>query len=149
MVACRGHIKDTHVSLVQSRPYESIGSGSPAWMGGKSDQRNGEFFAFVAKEGPGKESIRQLPGDTPVSKTWKFIARDMLQASPAAEGGMVYVAGDTRWKVIVGEKEWPQCERIGPLEGSPSGQTWACTAQMDGKLVMLVNGVPGKAYTQI
>jgi hypothetical protein len=43
-------------------------------MGGKTDATDGDLFAFVAKEGPGKESIRELPGDEPISKnTWKYI----------------------------------------------------------------------------
>jgi len=150
MVACRGRIQGTNVTLVTSKPYDLIGSGSPVRMGGKTDATDSELFAFVAKEGPGKESIRQLPGDEPISeKTWKYIAPGTLRASPAQPGEMVYVAGDTRWNVIVGEKQWPECERLGRLMASPSGATWACMSKTDGKLVMMVNGVPGKVYSQI
>jgi hypothetical protein len=150
MVACRGRIQGAKITLVTSKPYDSIGSGSPVWMGGKTDANGDELFAFLAKEGPGKESIRQLPGDEPISKkTWKFIAQRTLRASPAQPGEMVYVAGDTRWNVIVGEKQWPECQRLGRLMSSPSGATWACMAKTDGKLVVMVNGVPGKVYSQI
>ncbi|MFC1601025.1 hypothetical protein ACFL34_01585 [Candidatus Sumerlaeota bacterium] len=150
MVACRGRVEGDRVSLVESRHYVSIGAGSPVWMGGKTDKRNGDFFAFIAQDGPGKERILQLPGDTPITKkTWKFIARNTLRASPANNGDMVYIAGDDKWQVFVGEKEWPACETMGRLISSPSGQTWACTAKLDGKFVVMVNGLPGKAYAEI
>ena len=150
MVACRGRIQGGNISLVTSKPYDSIGSGSPVRMGGKTDAIDSELFAFVAKEGPGKESIRLLPGDKPISKkTWKYIAPGTLRASPAQPGEMVYVAGDTRWNVVVGEKQWPECERLGRLMASPSGATWACMTKTDDKLVVMVNGAPGKVYSQI
>ncbi|MCX8240376.1 MAG: hypothetical protein OSB05_16295, partial [Akkermansiaceae bacterium] len=41
MVACRGHVDGDQVRLVQSKPYLSIGSGSPVWMGGASDEKSG------------------------------------------------------------------------------------------------------------
>jgi hypothetical protein len=150
MVACRGEVKGDRVHLVQSKPYASIGSGSPVWMGGKSEKKSGGLFAFIAKDGPGKERILTLPGEKPITKkTWKFIARNMLQVSPGKNKEMVYVAGDKQWRVFVGEKEWPACDTLGRLMSSPSGQTWASTAKRDGKLVMLVNGVPSKAYAEI
>lgn len=150
MVACRGRIQGTNITLVTSKPYDSIGSGSPVRMGGKTDATDSDLFAFVAKEGSGKESIRLLPGDEPISKkTWKYIAPGTLRASPAQPGEMVYVGGDTQWNVVVGEKQWPGCGRLGRLMASPSGATWACMAKTDDKLVMMVNGVPGKVYTQI
>ena len=150
MVACRGRIKGTDIELVTSKPYDSIGSGSPVRMGGMLGSEGGELFAFLAKDGPGKESIRQLPGDEPITKkTWKFIARDTLRASPTQLGEMVYVVGNTRWQVFVGEKAWPPCDRLGRLIASPSGATWACMSKTDDKLVMMVNGVPGKVYSQI
>ena len=150
MVACRGRIQGTNVTLVTSKPYDLIGSGSPVRMGGKTDANGEELFAFVAKEGPGKESIRQLPGDEPISgKTWKYIAPGTLRSSPAQPGEMVYVGGDTQWNVVVGEKQWPPCERLGRLMASPSGATWACMTKTDDKLVVMVNGVPGKVYSQI
>jgi hypothetical protein len=150
MVACRGRIQGTNITLVTSKPYDLIGSGSPVRMGGKTDATDSELFAFVAKDGPGKESIRLLPGDEPISeKTWKYIAPGTLRASPAQPGEMVYVGGDTQWNVVVGEKQWPGCGRLGRLVASPSGATWACMAKTDDKLVMMVNGVPGKVYTQI
>jgi hypothetical protein len=62
---------------------------------------------------------------------------------------MVYVGGDTQWNVVVGEKQWPACERLGRLMASPSGATWACMSKTDDKLVVMVNGVPGKVYSQI
>ncbi len=150
MVACRGRIQGTNITLVTSKPYDLISAGSPVRMGGKTDANGEELFAFVAKEGPGKESIRQLPGDEPVSKkTWKFIAQRTLRASPAQPGEMVYVGGDAQWNVVVGEKQWPGCERLGRLMSSPSGETWACMTKTDDKLVMMVNGVAGKVYSQI
>ena len=119
-------------------------------MGGMLDAEGGELFAFLAKDGPGKESIRQLPGDKPIiGKTWKFIARDTLRASPARPGEMVYVAGEKQWQVFVGDKAWPPCDRLGRLIASPSGATWACMAKTGDELVMMVNGVPGKVYSQI
>ena len=150
MVACRGRIQGTNITLVTSKPYDSIGAGSPVRMGGKTDATGGDLFAFLAKEGPGKETIRQLPGDELISKkTWKYIAQDTLRASLNQPGEMVYVAGDTRWNVIVGEKQWPECQRLGRLMSSPSGATWACMSKTDDKLVVMVNGVPGKVYSQI
>ena len=150
MVACRGRIQRSEITLVTSKPYDLIGSGSPVRMGGKADANGDELFAFVAKEGPGKESIRQLPGDEPISeKTWKYIAPGTLRASPAQPGEMVYVGGDTQWNVVVGEKQWPPCERLGRMMASPSGATWACMSKTDNKLVVMVNGVPGKVYSQI
>ena len=150
MVACRGRIQGSEITLVTSKPYDSIGSGSPVRMGGKTDASGDEMFAFVAKEGPGKETIRQLPGDEPIGeKTWKYIAPGTLRASPAQPGEMVYVGGDTQWHVVVGEKQWPECERLGRLMASPSGKTWACMSMTDGKLVMMVNGVASKVYSQI
>jgi len=150
MVACRGHVDGDKVHLVQSKPYLSIGSGSPVWMGGTSEDDSGDLFAFIAKDGPEKERILTLPGEKPVTKkTWKFIARNMLQVSPGKNKEMVYVAGDKKWQVFVGEKEWPPCDTLGRLMSSPSGQTWASTAKRDGKLVMMVNGVPSKAYAEI
>ena len=150
MVACRGRIQGTNITLVTSKPYDLIGSGSPVRMGGKTDATDSELFAFVAKEGPGKENIRELPGDKPISeKTWKYIAPGTLRASPARPGEMVYVGGDTQWNVVVGERQWPASERLGRLMASPSGETWACMTRTDDKLVMMVNGVPGKVYTQI
>ena len=150
MVACRGRIQGSEITLVTSKPYDLIGSGSPVRMGGKTDTTGSDLFAFVAKEGPGKESIRQLPGDEPISeKTWKYIAQGTLRSSPAQPGEMVYVGGDTQWNVVVGEKQWPPCERMGRLMSSPSGATWACMSKTDDKLVVMVNGVPGKVYSQI
>jgi hypothetical protein len=150
MVACRGHVDGDKVHLVQSKPYLSIGSGSPVWMGGTSEDDSGDLFAFIAKDGPEKERILTLPGEKPVTKkTWKFIARNMLQVSPGKNKEMVYVAGEKKWQVFVGEKEWPPCDTLGRLMSSPSGQTWASTAKRDGKLVMMVNGVPSKAYAEI
>ena len=150
MVACRGQIEGDRVHLVQSKPYASIGSGSPVWMGGKSEAKSGDLFAFIAKDGPGKERILTLPGEKPITeKTWKFIARNMLQVSPGKNKAMVYVAGDKQWRVFVGEKEWPTCDTLGRLMSSPSGQTWASTAKRNGKFVMMVNGVPSKAYAEI
>ena len=150
MVACRGHVDGDKVHLVQSKPYLSIGSGSPVWMGGTSEGDSGDLFAFIAKDGPGKERVLTLPGEQPITKkTWKFIARNMLQVSPGTSKEMVYVAGDTKWQVVIGEKVWPPCETMGRLMSSPSGQTWASTAKRDGKLVMMVNGVPSKAYAEI
>ena len=150
MVACRGQINGADITLATSKPYDSIGSGSPVRMGGKTDANDSELFAFVAKEGPGKESIRLLPGDEPISeKTWKYIAPGTLRASPAQPGEMVYVGGDTQWNVTVGENQWPACERLGRLMASPSGATWACMSKTDDKLVVMVNGVPGKVYSQI
>ncbi len=150
MVACRGRIQGTNVTLVTSKPFDLIGAGSPVPMGGKTDANGDELFAFVAKEGPGKESIRQLPGDESISKkTWKYIAPSTLRASPAQPGEMVYVGGDTQWNVVVGKKQWPECERLGRLMSSPSGATWACMSKTDDKLVVMVNGVAGKVYSQI
>jgi hypothetical protein len=150
MVACRGRIQGAKITLATSEPYDLIGSGSPVRMGGKTDANDSELFAFVAKEGPGKESIRLLPGDEPISeKTWKYIAPGTLRASPVQPGEMVYVGGDTQWNVVVGEKQWPACERLGRLMASPSGATWACMSKTDDKLVVMVNGVPGKVYSQI
>jgi len=150
MVACRGQVDRDRVHLVQSRSYESIGSGSPVWMGGKSEGNSGDLFAFIAKEGPGKERILTLPGEKPITKkTWKFIARNMLQVSPGENREMVYVAGDEKWQVVIGDKVWPACDTMGRLMSSPCGKTWASTAKRDGKLVMMVNGVPGKAYAEI
>jgi len=150
MVACRGRIQGTNITLGTSKPYDLIGSGSPVRMGGKTDVNGDELFAFVAKEGPGKESIRLFPGDESISdKTWKYIAPDTLRASPAQPGEMVYVGGDTQWNVVVGEKQWPACERLGRLMASPSGATWACMSKTDDELVVMVNGVLGKVYSQI
>jgi hypothetical protein len=150
MVACRGRINGADIKLVTSKPYEFIRWESLTRMGGKTDASGEELFAFVAKEGLGKETIRQLPGDEPITKkTWKYIDPDTLRASPAKPGEMVYVTADTRWNVFVGEKQWPGCERLGPLMASPSGKTWACMSKTDGKLVVMVNGVPGKVYSQI
>ncbi len=150
MVACRGRIQGTNITLGTSKPYDLIGSGSPVRMGGKTDVNGDELFAFVAKEGPGKESIRLLPGDEPISdKTWKYIAPGTLRASPAQPGEVVYVGGDTQWNVVVGEKQWPACERLGRLMASPSGATWACMSKTDDELVVMVNGVLGKVYSQI
>ena len=150
MVACRGHIDGDEVRLVQSKPYLSIGSGSPVWMGGASDEKSGELFAFIAKDAPGKERILTLPGDKPITKkSWKFIARNMLQASSAKKGEMAYVAGDKQWRVVVGDKQWPSCQTLGRLLSSPSGKTWASTAKVDGKFVMMVNGVASQAYAEI
>lgn len=151
MVACRGHIDSRQkVHLVQSKRYLSIGSGSPVWMGGASEGNKGELFAFIAKDALGKERILTLPGDKPITKkTWKFIARNMLQTSSAKKGEMVYVAGDKQWHVVVGDKQWPGCQTLGRLLSSPSGKTWASTAKLDGKLVMMVNGVASQAYAEI
>lgn len=150
MAAFRGRIIGTEIKLTKSKDYQSIGAGSPVRMGGMLDAEGGELFAFIAKEGPEKESIRQLPGDEPITaKTWKFIARDTLTASPAQPGEMVYVAGDKQWQVFVGQKAWPPCDLLGRLVASPSGATWACMAKTDDKLVMMVNGVPGKVYSEI
>lgn len=150
MVACRGRVEGDRVSLVESRLYRAVGAGSPVWMGGKTDPSQGDFFAFIAQDEPDKERILQLPGDTPLTdKTWKHIARHTLQASPAGNGEMAYVAGDTNWHVVVGVKEWPGWDTVGPLASSPSGKTWACTAKTGEKLVVLVNGAPGKAYAEI
>ena len=68
MVACRGHIDGDEVRLVQSKPYLSIGSGSPVWMGGASDEKSGELFAFIAKDAPGQARILTLTGDKPSTK---------------------------------------------------------------------------------
>ena len=124
MVACRGRIQGSEITLVTSKPYDLIGSGSPVRMGGKTDANgDSELFAFVAKEGPGKESIRLLPGDEPISdKTWKYIAPGTLRASPAQPGEMVYVGGDTQWNVVVGEKQWPAVRATGPPDGVPLGR---------------------------
>lgn len=150
MAAFRGQITGTEVKLTKSQDYDSIGAGSPVRMGGMLDAQGGELFAYLAKEEPGKESIRQLPGDEPITdKTWKFIARDMLRASPAQPGEMVYVAGDAQWQVVVAGKAWPPCDLLGRLIASPSGATWACMAKTDDKLFMMVNGVPGKVYSEI
>ena len=164
MVACRGQIVKDRATVVTSKPYASIGAGSPVSMGGKTGPK-GLLFAFIAKAPPvklprkkgepqkyepGRESLRQLPGDELITKkSWKFIARNMLRPSRAKEGEMVYVAGDTAWKVIVGQKEWPACERMGRLMSSTSGKSWGCTAKQDGKFVMMVNGVASKAYREI
>jgi hypothetical protein len=150
MVACRGQVDGDRVLLVQSKPYLSIGSGSPVWMGGASDEKDGELFAFIAKDAPGEERILTLPGDKPITKkSWKFVARNMLQTSPAKEGEMVYVAGDKQWRVVVGDTQWPGCQTLGRLLSSPSGKTWASTAKVDGKFVMMVNGVASQAYAEI
>ncbi len=150
MVACRGRIQGDKISLVTSKPYAAIGKESLVRMGGKTDATGSEMFAFVAIEGPGKESIRQLPGDEPITKkTWKYIASSTLRASPARPGEMVYVAGDTQWHAVVGDNQWPASESLGLLMASPSGKTWACKSKTDDKLVMMVNGVPGKVYAQI
>jgi hypothetical protein len=151
MVACRGDIDGRgRVRLKQSRQYLSVGSGSPVWMGGASNKNRG-LFAFIAKDAPGKERILTLPGDKPITKkTWNFIARNMLQTSSAKKGEMVYVAGENKqWHVVVGDKEWPACQTLGRLLSSPSGKTWASTAKVDGKLVMMVNGVASQAYAEI
>ena len=67
-------------------------------MGGASDEKSGDLFAFIAKDGPGEERILTLPGEKPITKkSWKFIARNMLQVSSAKKGEMVYVAGDKKW----------------------------------------------------
>lgn len=150
MVACRGHVDGDKVHLVQSKPYLSIGSGSPVWMGGASDEKSGDLFAFIAKDGPGEERILTLPGEKPITKkSWKFIARNMLQVSSAKKGEMVYVAGDKKWQVVIGEKEWPAYDTMGRMMSSPSGKTWASTAKVDGKFVMMVNGVASQAYAEI
>ena len=165
MVACRGRIEGDRVRVETSKPYKSIGAGSPVSMGGKKGPK-GLLFAFVAKDfpakkpkkktgapekpEPGKEFLRQLPGDEKISnKPWKYIARNTLYPSRAKPGEMVYVGGDTAWHVCVGPKEWPACQRMGRLMSSESGKTWGCTAKMDGKFVMMINGVPSKAYLQI
>ena len=151
MVACRGWIKGTEIKLTTSKAYDSIGAGSPVRMGGMLDAEGGELFAYLAKEGPGKESIRQLPGDEPITKkTWLSIARNSLLASPARPGEMVYITAENgQWHTFVGEKAWPPCDTHNPLIASPSGATWACMSMTDKKLVMMVNGVPGKVYSQI
>ena len=151
MVACRGWIKGTEIKLTTSKAYDSIGAGSPVRMGGMLDAEGGELFAYLAKEGPGKESIRQLPGDEPITKKdWLSIARNSLLASPARPGEMVYVTAENgQWHPFVGEKAWPPCDTHNPLIASPSGATWACMSMTDKKLVMMVNGVPGKVYSQI
>ena len=150
MVACRGHINGSDITLTTSKRYELIGSGSPVRIGGRTDANDSELFAFVAKEGLGKESIRLLPGDEPISDTtWKYIAPGTLRASPAQPGEVVYVGGNTQWNVVVGGKQWPACERLGRLMASPSGATWACMAKTDGKLFVMVNGVAGAVYSQI
>ncbi len=150
MIACLGRIQGDEISLVKSKTYAAIGKESLVRMGGKTDATGSEMFAFVAIEGPGKESIRQLPGDEPITKKpWKYIASSTLRASPARPGEMVYVAGDTQWHAVVGDKQWPASESLGLLMASPSGKTWACKSMTDDKLVMMVNGVPGKEYAQI
>jgi hypothetical protein len=151
MVACRGRIIGTEIKLTTSKPYDSIGAGSPVRMGGMLDAEGGELFAFLAKEGPGKESIRQLPGDEPITKkTWLSIARNSLLASPARPGEMVFITAENgQWHTFVGEKAWPPCDTHNPLIASPSGETWACMSMTDKKLVMMVNGVPGKVYREI
>ena len=151
MAAFRGRIIGTEIKLSKSKDYDSIGAGSPVRMGGMLDAEGGELFAFLAKDGPGKESIRQLPGDEPITKkAWLFIARDTLRASSARPGEMVYVtAENAKWHTFVGEKAWPPCDTHNPLIASPSGATWACMSMTDKKLVMMVNGVPGKVYSEI
>jgi hypothetical protein len=74
-----------------------------------------------------------------------------LQASPANNGEMAYIAGNTNWVVVVGGKEWPGCYKAGWLMSSPSGQTWACPVRMKkgGNILMMVNGVPGKEYAEM
>ncbi|HJM63261.1 MAG TPA: hypothetical protein QGF50_06080 [Roseibacillus sp.] len=151
MAAFRGRITGNEIKLTKSKDYDSIGAGSPVRMGGMLDAEGGELFAFLAKDGPGKESIRQLPGDEPITKKdWLFIARNTLRASPARPGEMVYITAENgQWHTFVGEKAWPPCDTHNPLIASPSGATWACMAKTDDKLVMMVNGVPGKVYSQI
>jgi len=151
MAAFRGRIIGTEIRLTKSKDYKSIGAGSPVRMGGMLDAEGGELFAFLAKEGPGKESIRQLPGDEPLTKkTWLSIARNSLLASPARPGEMVYITAENgQWHPFVGEKAWPPCDTHNPLIASPSGETWACMSMTDNKLVMMVNGVPGKVYSEI
>ena len=56
---------------------------------------------------------------------------------------------DKQWRVVVGDKQWPSCQTLGRLLSSPSGKTWASTAKVDGKFVMMVNGVASQAYAEI
>ncbi|MDE0838399.1 MAG: hypothetical protein OSB41_05025 [Kiritimatiellae bacterium] len=138
--------------VTSSKSYNSMRAETPVPMGGKPHKDYGEYIAFVGEKAPGQLQVFKLPGDTPIdSKMWKEIPGGILQASPANNGEMAYIAGNTNWVVVVGGKEWPGCYTTGKLMSSPSGKTWACTAIMKkGKnIVMMVNGVPGKEYAEI
>jgi len=152
MVACRGRIHDGTISLSSSKKYETIGAGSPVWLRGKAGE-DGHLFAFIAREN-GKEFIGLLPepkneGNADNKpKTYDAIRRGSLICAP--DNTLGFVARDeNKWRAIIGGNEWKPCDRIGQLMNSPSGQRWACTAQMGEDIVMLVNGEPGPGYRGI
>jgi hypothetical protein len=135
-----------------SKSYKSMRAETPVPMGGKPHKDYGEPVAFVGEIAPGQLQVLKIPGNTPVDgKVWKTIPGRVLQASPANNGEMAYIAGNTDWVVVVGGKEWPLCYETGWLMSSPSGKTWAVAARMKkgGNIAMMVNGVPGKEYAKI
>ena len=152
MVACRGWIRGGDISLVASKPYDSIGAGSPVWLRGKREtDEGGDLFAFIARDQEGQEFIGTLPEpqDFAPNKTYKIIGRRSLVVAPDEKKTLGFVAGDEKWNVVVGDTQWPACDRIGDLMVSPSGSRWACTAIMDNKFVVLVDGMPGPACKEI
>jgi len=152
MVACRGWIRGGDVSITTSKPYASIGAGSPVWLRGKREtEEGGDLFAFIARDDEGKEFIATLPEppDFTPKKTYKVVGRRSLVCADDEKKTLGFIAGDDKWKVVGGDKEWPACERIGDLMVSPSGKRWACAAIMDGRFVVLADGKPGTAYKEI
>jgi len=152
MVACRGRFQDEKISLTTSRAYETIGLDTPVWLRGKSGKQ-GHLFAFIARQ-HGKEFVGLLPkpekkdnkDDKP--KTYDVIRRGSLGCAPNRTLGFVARDGN-RWKAVVGGKEWWPCDKIGRLMYSPSGNRWACDAEINGNVVMLVNGEAGSEYDGI
>jgi len=152
MVACRGWIRGGDISVTTSKPYATIGAGSPVWLRGKQEtEEGGDLFAFIARDEEGKEFIATLPepADFTPEKTYKIIGRRSLVCADDQQKTLGFIAGDDKWKVVVGDREWPACDRIGQLMVSPSGKRWACAAIMGDRFVVLVDGKPGPAYKEI
>jgi hypothetical protein len=149
MVACRGWIQGGNIQLTTSKKYETTGAGTPVWLRGKSGEK-GHEFAFIARENK-KEFIAILPepkAQNKKPKMYDFIRRHSPICNPSHIPGFL-ARSDKKWRVVIGDNEWQPCEAVGQLMNSPSGNRWACTAQIKGKIVMLVDGSPGPGYSGI
>jgi len=149
MVACRGRIQGRNISLTTSKEYETIGAGTPVWLRGKAGQK-GHQFAFIARENK-KEFVAILP--EPKNKDNKPKMYDLILRGSlicAANQTLSFAARkDKKWRAVVGGNEWKPCDGMGQLMHSPSGNRWACTARMNGKFVMLIDGNQGPACSGI
>jgi len=150
MVACRGWSHDGKVELATSKAYAMVGAGTPVWLRGKAGEK-GHLFAFVARENK-KEFVALLPEPKKQEKKPKrydLIWRGSLICAPNHTLGFLARGEDNKWRVVVGDKEWPPFDRAGQPLHSPTGQRWACVIQRGESVAMQVDGKTGAAYEGI